>query len=365
MLVLKNMTPEAFKAYAKEKKVYIFGAGRALESCLDLYFADRNIAGIVDNNAKLWGSIILHNQQGIAVMGPDMFVNEIQGKLQNSVLMITSPFYAVEIVEQLDRIPQLDGLECFLQVLIRNAKTSNGDFEFTKGPQKIPKKIHYIWVGGKPLPYEYEKNIETWRRWNPDYEIIRWDESNYDFTKADYVREAYETKNWGFASNFARLDIIYQNGGIYLDTDVEVLRNLDCLLNDDAFMCMGCADRLNNGCGFGAGPGNQLIGGLRDAFEKSHFLNKDGKPAKRPCHAFMHPVLKQYGFQIENVYQNIGGVALYPTEVMSPQTMDGLPGNFTNKTVSVHRESGTWRNETEQNGVLKLNKIMKERIFED
>ena len=93
----------------------------------------------------------------------------------------------------------------------------------------IPKKIHYCWFGGNPMPEKDKKCIESWKRYCPDYEIIRWDESNYDVSKNRYMKEAYEEKKWGFVPDYARLDIIYNEGGIYLDTDVELVKNLDDL----------------------------------------------------------------------------------------------------------------------------------------
>ena len=100
----------------------------------------------------------------------------------------------------------------------------------------IPKKIHYCWFGGNPLPELAIRCIESWKKYCPDYEIIRWDESNYDVTKNKYMYQAYENKRWGFVPDYARLDIIYNYGGIYLDTDVELLNSLDDLLDQKCFL---------------------------------------------------------------------------------------------------------------------------------
>ena len=284
MLKIRNCGPIEFKKYIIDKKVYVFGAGRALESCLDLYFEGKKIEKIVDNNSDIWGSFVAHNAENVEIIGTKQFVDLLTSaeEIEQSVLMITSPFYAAEIVETLNLIPELDGLECFLQVLIRNTKEEVPEFSFTEGEPKIPKKIHYIWIGGKEIPDKFKKNIETWRKYNPDYEIIRWDESNYDFKKIDYMKEAYEAQAWGFVPNYARLDIVYNHGGIYLDTDVEILKSFDCLLNDDVFMGMGCADRINHGQGFGARKKHPIIAELMKKFEKSHFLLPSGKPGKKP-----------------------------------------------------------------------------------
>lgn len=362
MLVLKNAGPQQFKKIICNKTVFVFGAGKALESCMGLYFSEKKIEMIADNNKSVWNTFVKNGDDSVSVSSVEELTCRVKAfGVQNCLLFITSPFYAAEIVEQLDKIPELDGLETYLAVLVRCKNEPAKSFDFTVGLPKIPKKIHYMWVGGKSLPDEYKKNIDTWRKFNPDYEIIRWDESNLNLEECDYVKEAFVTKSWCFVTNYIRLSIVWNYGGIYLDTDVEVQSSFDTLLNDDAFFCMGCADRVNNGCGFGAIPHHPLVMQLKQSFENSHFLI-DGKPGRKACHTFLHPVLKNYGFEIKNEYQNINGVALYPAEVMSPYTMGGLGNFFSDKTLSVHKESGTWKNEREKAGIEKLKILVKERF---
>lgn len=100
----------------------------------------------------------------------------------------------------------------------------------------IPKIIHYCWFGKNPIPKDFQNYIDSWRDKCPEYEIKRWDESNFDITCIEYVKEAYGCRKWAFVSDYARLWIIYHNGGIYLDTDVELISNFDNLLKYDAFL---------------------------------------------------------------------------------------------------------------------------------
>ena len=118
----------------------------------------------------------------------------------------------------------------------------------------IPKKIHYCWIGGNPLPELAIKCIESWKKYCPDYEIIEWNEKNYDFRKNQFMREAYDEKKWGFVPDYARLDIIYEHGGIYLDTDVEIIKPLDSLLKEQGFAGMEQPGIVALGLGFGAEP---------------------------------------------------------------------------------------------------------------
>lgn len=100
----------------------------------------------------------------------------------------------------------------------------------------IPKKIHYCWFGRNPLPELARRCIESWKKYCPDYEIIEWNEDNYDINKIPYVKEAYQAKKWAFVTDYVRLDVVNKFGGIYLDTDVELLKSLDSLLKYKAFL---------------------------------------------------------------------------------------------------------------------------------
>ena len=137
-------------------------------------------------------------------------------------------------------------------------------------------KIHYCWFGGGELPDEYKKYIESWRKCCPDYEIIRWDESNYDVTKNRYMRQAYENKKWAFVSDYARVDIIYHQGGIYLDTDVELVKNFDEFLKWDLFCGFESFDYVAWGVGFGAVKEHEILKDVLNEYEKRSFLKEDG-----------------------------------------------------------------------------------------
>ena len=153
--------------------------------------------------------------------------------------------------------------------------------------QKIPKIIHYCWFGGNPFPELAQKCIASWKKFCPDYEIKEWNESNYDVTKNQYMREAFENKQWAFVSDYARLDIIYENGGIYLDTDVELLKPLDDLLILTGFMGFEENKKLcATGLGFGAVPKLPIIKEMRDDYDNIIFIKEDGSFDQTPCPYF-------------------------------------------------------------------------------
>ena len=122
----------------------------------------------------------------------------------------------------------------------------------------IPKIIHYCWFGGNPLPASALKCIESWRKYCPDYEIKEWNESNYDVNKIRYSSQAYQAKKYAFVSDYARFDILYQWGGLYFDTDVEVIRPIDDILAKGAFLGLETSETVNPGLGMAVSPNDPL-----------------------------------------------------------------------------------------------------------
>ena len=179
----------------------------------------------------------------------------------------------------------------------------------------IPKIIHYCWVGNKSKPQSVLYCIESWKKFCPDYEIREWNESNYDFNKNVYMKQAYEAKKWGFVPDYARLDIVYQYGGIYLDTDVELIKGLDKLLNQTAFMGFeNTGDGeffVNCGHGFGAEPHHDIIRAARDLYDDVQFLKEDGTYNLVPSPNYTTQTLKKYGLIQENKDQNLPDMTVY------------------------------------------------------
>lgn len=140
----------------------------------------------------------------------------------------------------------------------------------------IPKKIHYCWFGRNPLPESAKKCIESWKKYCPAYEIIEWNEDNFDLTENRYAREAYEQKKWAFVSDYARLKIVYEQGGIYMDVDVELIKPLDELTELDGYM--GFEKEIDGqmwiatGLGFGARAGHPIVGALLKDYEDIPFI---------------------------------------------------------------------------------------------
>ena len=208
----------------------------------------------------------------------------------------------------------------------------------------IPKIIHYCWFGGNPLPPFAQKCINSWKKYCPDYEIVRWDESNFDITSAPlYVRQAADAGKWAFVSDNARLMIVYQHGGIYLDTDVEVLKNLDPLLSHSAYFGREDDIYVNTGLGFGAEKGTQILKELAEDYKDIPFVRDDGSFDMLACPLRNQRVFERYRLQTGDKKQILSdGSVVYPIEYFNPKNPRTALIHVTANTYSIHDYSATW-----------------------
>lgn len=349
MVKIKNVGCEEFKKDEHSKKVYFWGAGRRASLYVRFFCKDLDLIAVVDTNDALDGNTIKVDDAEYPIISEKRFLEQLRGMdafKDRVVIFVTSTIYAAEIIKHLNQILLLDGLPCYVGSLMKDVYEPM-PFTFSNGDEKIPKKIHYCWFGGSTIPDKLQRCMDSWRKYCPDYEIMRWDEDNYDISKNRYMREAYECKHWGFVSDYARLDIIYHEGGIYLDTDVELLAPLDKLLRDDMFCGFADSFRINTGCGFGAVKGHPLIKKLRDYYDGFSFYLDDGRLNLKTCDEYQRPVLQEFGFRFVNRYQKKEGVVVYPSEVLAPD--NGIvEKNYTENTVSIHHSAFSWVSEKEK-----------------
>ena len=206
----------------------------------------------------------------------------------------------------------------------------------------IPKKIHYCWLGGNPLPESAKRCIQSWKKYCPDYEIIEWNESNYDFSKNLYMKEALEAKKWGFVPDYARLDIIYEHGGIYLDVDVEIVKSYDDLLKYSGFAGFETFEFINLGQGFGAEKGNSLIGKLLDSYKQLRFVKENGELNLIASPELNTDTLEQLGIVRNGEFQKIDNFAFLPSDYLCPKSFNDGVIRMTENTYSIHHFDASW-----------------------
>lgn len=228
----------------------------------------------------------------------------------------------------------------------------------------IPKVIHYCWFGGNPLPDTVKKCIESWKRMCPDYEIKRWDETCVDINENLYAKQAYEAKKWAFVSDYFRLKIVYEQGGIYLDTDVELIKSLDTLCDGyDGFFGYECGKSLvSTGLGFGAKKGNRIVGAILDDYSGLEFIKKDGSYDETPCPDRNTEVLKRLGVDPKRRDQIIDNVIFLPEEVLCPINFFTGKKKITKNTLSVHHFDASWCGEVTRR-TLRLKRLIGIRLY--
>ena len=204
----------------------------------------------------------------------------------------------------------------------------------------IPKTIHYFWFGGSEKPASVRKCIESWRKNCPDFEIIEWNENNYDIHKHPFMEKAVNDKKWAFVTDYARLDVLFQYGGIYLDTDVEVIKDLAPLCVHQAFIGFERDDLIGDGQGFGGIPGFHLFkemlnlyNGLEEYIESPKLRTK---------------VLHEHGLKLDGSSQQVDGMEIYPVDYFCPKSWATGRIKITENTYSIHHFDGSWHGKKEK-----------------
>ncbi len=323
------------------RRLVLYGAGASARLLLQEYFhkgLDKCLECIVDANEKLDGmKYEVVEGQRVGVVSLKHFIGKYGGDIKSKFTLLITPYTALRIVDSLDKMPELDGVETYLHALIVE-KRPIPSFSIRSLPEPaIPKVIHYIWIGGQRMPQEYLDNIETWKKFCPDYEIVEWNEKNYDFGKNRYTREALEQKQYMYATDYVRKDILYHYGGIYLDTDVEVIRPLDELLYNEAFIGLEDGGQLNSGSGLGAVKGHPIMKELMEIYDTETFVCEDGTFNRKYNTFYETSYMIGKGYQLKNMWQKIGGMVCLPKEVLMPESVIGLYDMFTENTLANHK----------------------------
>lgn len=213
----------------------------------------------------------------------------------------------------------------------------------------IPKTIHYIWLGRNPKPKSVLKCIESWKKYCPDYDIIEWNEDNLDISSHLYSKQAYDMKAWAFATDYFRLWVVYTHGGIYLDTDVQIVKSFDPLLENKGFIGFESEAYINTGLGFGAEAGNAFLAENMRVYQSLAFINSDGTFNRRPAPEYTTEIAKAHGLTNDTgKIQTVLDMTCYPSAYFAPK--DYFTGRLqvTKNTYSIHHYDSSWFTGAEQ-----------------
>ena len=354
----------AKKVKSQKMNIAIYGSGMIgtvivpyLISEYDLF---DNVLFFIDRDERKHGTKIQVGAREYVIVSPEV----LKRLPENTILFITNSNYE-PIIKMLDGISELDNTEGYiipmLQVFDTHKKYDKYDVRLSEEPL-IPKIIHYCWFSRNPMPDYLKKCMESWYKFCPDYKIVRWDEDNYDVNKNLYMKQAYEARKWGFVPDIARLDILYRYGGIYLDTDVELLRNIDDLLYQQAFAGVEKWGNVNMGGCSGATPNHKVIKQMLDFRLNEKFLFEDGSMNQTTCGYYETIPLVKLGMKPNNTIQQIEDMTVYSSDFFHPYDYMSGETHITENTFSIHHFNGGWLDEKSVNERKRTTEIYNQMI---
>lgn len=208
----------------------------------------------------------------------------------------------------------------------------------------IPRIIHYCWFGHNPKPRLARKCIKSWKKYCADYDIVEWNEDNFDIQSCPvYVIQAYNEKKWAFVTDYVRLKVVFDNGGIYLDTDVEIINKMDCLLDNTAYFGLETGNYVNTGLGFGAEKGEPFLQELMNDYNSIPFIKGDGGYDTIPCTMRNTRVFINHGLVRQDTEQLLDNrIRIFPTVAFCPLNPFTRTMRRSSESYSIHWFSASW-----------------------
>ncbi|MGN1053428.1 MAG: glycosyltransferase [Candidatus Scatosoma sp.] len=309
---------------------YLFGIGNRLQS---IPVGD-DTSGYTNVHHQMLGYLVTF---GLAGLLPLLFLlPEIVCLYKNRSAEMISFVLVLSVMAYFDTIIySTDNLKYNLLAILTVAGISRGKEE------TMPKTIHYCWFGGAEKSPVILKCIESWKKYCPDYEIKEWNEQNFNIHCNKYVEEAYNAKKWAFVSDYCRFFVLYNYGGIYVDTDVEMIKPLSEL--PDNFVGFERPTTVASGLIRGAKKGDAVCKEILDSYEGDGFVLPDGKYNMRTVCDRETEILVRHGLVLDNVKQTVGGTTVFPTEYFNPKGGDYGEEKITPNTYTVHHYLASWK----------------------
>ena len=354
-----------FDKVIKNKRLFLIGAGKRSVTLLQKY--TWNVFSCIDNDESKNGTFLHVSNTQIPVHNWNYLLDNISA---NGILLVT-PVAFESLLEKIESEAALCDIDCYIASYMHSLQwdfdrieASKVPYEITKGTTpKIPKIIHYFWFSGDPYPEKVQKCIDSWHKFCPDYEFKKWDLTNYK-TDCKYANMALSQHFWALASDYGRCDVVHRYGGIYLDSDVELVKPLDDLLYDKGFFCFESAFGVDPGSGFGAEKGNPIIREICVSYEKlerNYVCKEDpnGNLDRVNILTQYTNVLSSHGLKNTGQYQNIEGIAVYPPLVLSPYSYATGILTMDDKTYGIHHWVSNWITDKQMNEMNKRKAFIK------
>ena len=338
-------TFENFHNAVKGRKLVAFAATDFLkviamnykDLCLDEY-----IQFVVDNDKHKQGETIYINGVAKEIRAPEELLSYSESKL---TLLIATDAFADEIYEQLeDMLPSQNTEVFFLSLLISKHVDDTMDnplIQLGVGEENIPRIIHYFWFSKEEKPESVKMCIESWKRCCPDYELKEWNADSFDVTCNDFAYEAFRQRKWAYVSDYARLAVIYQYGGIYLDSDVRLLKTMDPLLHNEFFIGYGPIRDVEAAV-FGAKKGCDVLARMLEIYRDRVFDLQKSMTLENVQPMLLARFLEKQGFTLDGKYLQRDGITIYPRDLFSAKNWFTYEYEMTDAAIGVHECAGGW-----------------------
>lgn len=336
----------------KDRRIICWGIGNYFDSFIDTtekYWNSLNIVYLIDNKVKKQNKKVI-NEKKLNILS---FIQYCEIRNPKDVIIITTVHYNA-IIEQI----KSSGLEIdYLSYALIPSKKLENKIEIRRSKEiLIPPLIHYCWFGKAEMPQKDKRYVAGWKKKCPDYKIMCWNEENFDIQKNSFVKWAYRNKKWAFVSDYVRMYALYYHGGIYLDTDVELVKNLDELRYQYAYMGMEQSGCVASGLGMGTVQNNPYIKEVLESYER-YTLQELKKWDSYEVNAKRESdLLRKHGFKANNEYQIVNNIAIFPSEFFSPVQVGKREIEITENTYSIHHYHYSWLTKDERESIWEKNK---------
>ena len=331
----------------KTKDIICWGSGKHFKNITYPFLCEsgliERLKGFFDTTGK--GKVVLDGKQYDRIKKSELYA----ANTDNTVILIAVTGYR-EIQAQLSLDPRLASITAipsiYLESLyedLRMLSAIKPELNYRKHQQPmIPRIIHTFWFSKDELPIKYKDCLRSWEKYAPDFEIKIWNLDTYRPENCLFFDQAIEDKNWAFASDYARADVLRRYGGVYMDLDVEMLRPIDDLIYNDAYMSFESLTRIECGSGMGAKAGNKILDEICKSYENRPYYRADGSWDNSTCPVRYTEIIEKHGLKKNGCFQFVEDITIYPFEVLTGKSFDTGIIYKTELSYTTHHHNGSW-----------------------
>ncbi|MDO4188235.1 MAG: glycosyltransferase [Lachnospiraceae bacterium] len=331
----------------KTKEIICWGSGKHFKNITYPFLCKsgliERLGGFLDTTGS--GKVVLDGRQYDRIKKSDLYSKNAE----NLVILIAVTGYR-EIQSQLSADPYFSSITAIPSIYLESLyedlmmlSVIKPEPNYRKNSKPvIPKIIHTFWFSKEELPSKYRECLKSWKKYASDFEIKIWNLDSYKPEKCLFFEQAIEDKNWAFASDYARVDVLRRYGGVYMDLDVEMLRPIYDLIYNDAYMSFESLTRIECGSGMGAKAGNKIIDEICKSYENRPYYKADGSWDNSTCPVRYTEIIEKHGLKKDGCFQFVEDITIYPFEVLTGKSFDTGIIYKTDLSYTTHHHNGSW-----------------------